>query len=182
MKTKSNPKSSKETVLILRTCDKDRCSHGGFVWPESGEVAAPDWNPKAVCGYGLHGLLWGDGDASLLDWDGDAKWLVAEVEADSIVDLGGKVKFPKANVIFCGDRVKATELVLLRGGKRVVGAVVSAGDFGTATAGDRGTISILWWDDVKQKYCCAIGEVGENGIEAGKPYVVRDEKLVKKDL
>jgi hypothetical protein len=49
-------------ALILRTCDKDMRSHGGFQWPRSGPVAAPDWRPVAECGGGLHGFLRGEGE------------------------------------------------------------------------------------------------------------------------
>lgn len=52
----------KGKVLVLRVCDVDGKSHGGFQWPESGPVAAPDWNPEPRCGGGLHGWLWGEGD------------------------------------------------------------------------------------------------------------------------
>jgi hypothetical protein len=55
-------------VLVLRTVRPDRRSHGGFFWPESGPVEAPDWNPKARCGGGLHGLLRGCGAGDLLNW------------------------------------------------------------------------------------------------------------------
>ena len=88
-------------VLVLRTCKADLTSYGGFRWPESGPAEAPDWRPDAECGRGLHGLLWGEGDGSLLDWSAGAKWLVVEVEAADIIDLGGKVKFPRGVVAHC---------------------------------------------------------------------------------
>jgi hypothetical protein len=86
-------------VLVLRTCDKDLRGFNEFQWPESGFVEAPDWNPEPVCGYGLHGLLWGEGSHDYLDWGESARWLVCKVEASSIVDLSGKVKFPRCEVI-----------------------------------------------------------------------------------
>ncbi len=88
-----------ETVLVLRTCDKNLQSHGGFQWPESGPVKCDDWSATPACGNGLHGLLWGEGDGSLLNWSDDAKWLVVEIEARLIVDLDRKVKFPHGNVV-----------------------------------------------------------------------------------
>ena len=100
--------ASPSTVLVLRTCAPDKTSYGGFVWPESGPVAAPDWSPVAECGKGLHGLLWGEGEGALVSWEDDARWLVVEVEAASIVDLSGKVKFPRGVVAHCGDRYSAT--------------------------------------------------------------------------
>ena len=41
-----------DTVLILRTCDQDGKSYGGFQWPlEVGTtVTAPDWSPEPECG------------------------------------------------------------------------------------------------------------------------------------
>jgi hypothetical protein len=142
------------TELILRTCNAYMTSHGGFKWPRSGNVAAPDWNPAPECGNGLHGFLRGEGDGDLADWSSDAVWLVAEVE--TYVDLKGKVKFPAANVIFAGSRLEATAIVKARyPDAAVIGANVAvedrrvavvgfrgtatAGRYGTATAGYRGT-------------------------------------------
>ena len=47
--------------------------------------------PVERCGNGLHGLLWGEGDGTLLNWAPDARWLVVEVDASTIVALSGKV-------------------------------------------------------------------------------------------
>lgn len=50
--------------LVLRTCNADGTSYGGFKWPlEPGSLAkCDDWNTEAKCGNGLHGLLdgWGN--------------------------------------------------------------------------------------------------------------------------
>ena len=67
-------------VLVLRTCAADMSAYGGFVWPRYGHVEAPDWNPRAECGNGLHGLKWGEGSADYLSSDDDAVWMVCEVE------------------------------------------------------------------------------------------------------
>ena len=91
-----------ETALVLRTCAADMTSYGGFRWPESGPVSCPDWKPKPVCGNGLHGFLWGEGDGSLISWDADSRWLVVEVDPTTVVELKGKVKFPTGVVVFCG--------------------------------------------------------------------------------
>ena len=126
-------------MLILRTCDRNLRSMGGFQWPESGHVESPDWIENDQCGNGLHGLLWGHGDGGLLSWESDAVWIVAEV--DSVVSLGLKVKFRCANVIFSGDRHSATQLIFNNSpaGTSVVGLTATAGYRGTATAGYRGT-------------------------------------------
>ena len=132
--------------LILRTCNANMRSHGGFQWPRSGPVAAPDWNPAPECGNGLHGFLRGEGDGALADWSSNAVWLVAE--AETFEDLGGKVKFPAAEVIFAGSRLGATALIKARyPDAAVIGANVAVedrrvavvGHRGTATAGDGGT-------------------------------------------
>lgn len=52
-------------TLMLRTCIRDGAdrltAYGGFVWPASGPVECPDWEPKKECGNGLHGFLRGAG-------------------------------------------------------------------------------------------------------------------------
>ncbi len=98
MKKKVKKSAEPETVLVLRTCAKDGSSTHDFEWPMSGPVEARDWKPTKECGNGLHGWLWGSGDWSLKVRGDDILWLVVEVEAKSIVDLGGKVKFPRGNV------------------------------------------------------------------------------------
>jgi hypothetical protein len=138
------------TFLALRTCASDMTSHGGFRWPERGPVVAPDWDPKPVCGGGLHGLKWGEGSGLLVSWHDKAKWLVVEVVEGTEVDLGGKVKFPAGTVVFCGDRRGATDYILTHGGagRAVVGATVTGGygarvvggDFAEVTGGDCATV------------------------------------------
>ena len=129
-------------ALVIRTCAADRTSnHGQFKWPESGAIEAPDWKDTVTCGNGLHGLLWGIGDGSLLNWDEDAKWLVVDVLAADVVDLGAKVKFPRCEVVFCGAKDAAVAMLIAHGADptRVVAGTATAGDGGTATAGARGT-------------------------------------------
>ena len=130
-----------ETVLVMRTCNADMTAYGGFKWPESGLVEAPDWKPIAKCGHGLHGLLWGVGSASYLDLSDSAKGLVVRVAAELVVDLGGKVKFPRGEVVFCGDLKGAADYICANGGagRAVVRGTATAGDRGTATAGVSGT-------------------------------------------
>src|SRR5579875_727631 len=100
-------------VLVLRTVNKDLTSYGGFRWPEKGYVSCPDWNPKPECGGGLHGLLWGQGDYSLLSDDPDAKWQVVEVDESKLVKIDEqKCKFPEGNVLYTGSMGDALALVL----------------------------------------------------------------------
>ncbi len=133
--------ASPATVLVLRTCDADLRSYGGFQWPDEGEVAAPDWSDEPVCGRGLHGLLWGEGDGGLLNWNETARWLVVEVAVGDYVSIDGKVKFPRGTVVFCGDRLDATQYLSEHGGagRAIVGGTATAGYRGTATAGYGGT-------------------------------------------
>jgi hypothetical protein len=110
------------------------------VWPRKGLVKAPDWDPAPRCGHGLHGCLKGEGDADLLNWSESAVWQVVEVRADEVVELSGKVKFPRGKVLISGTRKEATDLLVSScPGSAVIGAFVTAGDCGTATAGYRGT-------------------------------------------
>jgi hypothetical protein len=117
-------------------------SRNGFKYPEKGPVVCPDWDPRPVCGNGLHGLPWGEGNASYLSFAEDAKWLVIRVKESDVVCIDGdKCKFSKGTVVYCGDRDGATSYILNHGGKgrAVVFATATAGDEGTATAGDYGT-------------------------------------------
>ena len=128
-------------ALVLRTCAPNLTSYNGFQWPEFGAVEAPDWNPRVECGHGLHGLLWGIGDGSLLNWDADARWLVVDVLAADVVEIGAKVKFPRCEVVFCGARDAAVAMLIAHGADptRVIAGTATAGYAGTATAGDAGT-------------------------------------------
>ena len=172
-------------MLVLRTCDKDRGSYNGFQWPESGPVEATDWEPTEQCGKGLHGLPWGEGCGALMNWDEGAKWLVVDVPDDSIIDLGGKVKFPKGKVVYCGDRHGATEYIVANGafGRAVVGCLLTGGDESTLTGGDRsiltgGDESILmfrYWDSECARYRIAVGYIGENGLKPDVKYRLNDK-------
>ena len=146
---------NQETVLVLRNCKNDLTSFGGFQWKESGIVEAPDFIKNNECGNGLHGFLWGEGDSELANWysDSDAKWLVVKVNKDDIIELFGKVKFPKGEVVFCGNLKDATDYIIQNGakGKKVIGANVTSshnqisttGDYGTSISGNCGTSQSL---------------------------------------
>ena len=137
-------------VPVLRTCKPDGTSHGGFRWPLTvgAIVEAPDWNPKPTCGGGLHGLLRGEGNGSLLDWTEHAAWMVVAVA--EVVDLVGKVKFPRCRVLHAGDRASATSLLdRLAPGAAIVGvsriggyrSTLTGGDYSTLTGGDYSTLT-----------------------------------------
>ncbi len=142
-KPKVKPKTTPNTtVLVLRTCNGDLTSQNNFKYPQQGPVQCPDWQPTAACGNGLHGLLWGQGNGELLNWEPSAKWLVLRVEAGDIVDLKDKVKFPKGDVVHCGDQLSATAYLLANSpadkARAVVGAHVSVGHRGSALVGYMG--------------------------------------------
>jgi hypothetical protein len=182
---------AKHRALMLRTSSADGTSHGGFRWPAEGYVSAPDWSPEPECGHGLHGLLWGQGRGDYLDWSPDALWQAVEIDARTVVDIGGKIKVPHGWVVCTGDRLMVTAYIAEHGGawRAIVGGTATAGDGGTATAGYGGTatagvggtVQIRWWDGTAARYRTAVGYPGEDGIEAGVPYVVRDGKLARKE-
>jgi hypothetical protein len=130
----------KRTMYGLRTCNADMTSCGGFKWKAKGRVTAPDWDERAECGNGLHFLPMGEGDGSLLNWDIDAKWLVIR-PIGKVVDIRGKSKCKSADVVYCGDRKGATDWIVAYGADpaKCVGVFATAGDGGTATAGNFGT-------------------------------------------
>ncbi len=136
-------------ALMLRTCNADGTSRNSFKWPKKGYVSCPDWDPRPVCGGGLHGLLGGEGAVSLLDWSEDALWQAVEVDLRTLVIIDDeKVKVPHAYVVATGDRKTVTDLFVekyphtpIPGAFVIVGnkQQATAGNYGTATAGDRGT-------------------------------------------
>lgn len=125
---------------LLKTVAKDGTAHRRFQWPLTAGVVvvAPDWDPKTCCGGGLHGLLNGAGNGSLLNWSDDAVWIVAEIDGP-MVDLGRKIKCQQARTIVVGTRAEATAWLMGQGFLGVCGAVVSAGDGGSAITGDEGS-------------------------------------------
>lgn len=182
VKTMKNKPAEEKTVLILRSVDKDGKAYGGFQWPKEGPVSAPDWDPYPDCGNGLHGWLRGEGDATVasfswMDSDFPSRlWQVVEVIEDEIVQLDGKVKFPRGNVLFTGSQEDAVKKIQeAYPGAAVIGARVTAGSYGTATAGEAGILVLRYYDGQKNRYRLVVGYVGEDGIEAGKKYRLNDK-------
>jgi hypothetical protein len=104
--------TEEEMVMVLRTVDKDGKAHGGFQWPEKGKVVCPDWNPRAECGNGLHGVVFPDGEMPhIINHGPDEKWQVVQTAKSSLVDLDGKVKFPECEVIYTGNMAVAITMV-----------------------------------------------------------------------
>ena len=127
----------------LRTVDKDGRAYGGFVWPKKGKVTAPDWKPTLECKNGLHALLNGEGDSNLLSWEPDALWQVVRFDATTMVELGGKVKFPCCDVIHTGTRATATQRLaaLVGGGHAIHGLVLHSDEKLIANGGYRSTLT-----------------------------------------
>lgn len=101
-------------VMLLRTCRPDGSSKYFFRWPltPGAEVEAPDWSPEPRCGGGLHGLLWGEGDANLIPTDGKRVWIAFEADEDDVVCIDShKAKVRKARVVVVGTREQATQAV-----------------------------------------------------------------------
>jgi len=117
---KVQPSFPQNPTYLLRTCDKNLKAYGGFQYPEKGYVEAPDWKPKPVCGNGLHGLLMGKGNQSLLNWDESEIWQILAVDPKTVAEIdvefdGGKAKVPYAWVVLTGTRKEATDFLLAHG-------------------------------------------------------------------
>ena len=134
-------------MLVLRTCDAQmRSEHTpSFVWPAAGPVEAPDWDPdpERDCGGGLHGLLWGCGNAWMLSSSSTSRWLVVAVDPADIAnpDAPGKVRFRAGEVVLVTTRAEAVAHLEANGAAllpTVYGTSIS-GNRGTSTSGDHGT-------------------------------------------
>ena len=160
---------------VLRTCTAELRSYNDFQWPSSGPVEAPDWDPKPECGGGLHGLLYGEGNGSLLNFSTISRWLIVEIEKGSSISIDDdKVKFPKGNVVAVGDQKTITDIMReIYPHAAVVGATLTGGDGAVMTGGD-GAVFIF-----RAKNKTLVAKVGENGIEAGKKYAVLNGKIVE---
>ena len=179
-----------DKVLVVRQCAHDGSSSHDFIWPKSGPVTCPDWEPHNRCGNGLHGWPWGlalgDGSCQNYDW----LWLVVAVDPRGVVDVGdaqGKVKFKQGEVIFAGEWWKAMKLTeegrvawihqAAQGQSATSGYSSSAASVGKssvavcsgigsrAKAGEYGAIALAWWNEKQQRseMCCARVVNGKNG-------------------
>ena len=197
-------------VIILRTCNADLTSKSdearGFRWPESGAVACKDWDPSSRCGGGLHGLLWGCGDGSLLDWSDTAKGLAVAVPGDTVVGIDkrddgfAKVKFPAGRVLFVGslsdackfifervpDAIKAAMVSGAASATRDSGAASATGYSGAVRGSLTSTLTLRRWDG--KRYRIVALYPGEDGIkplvwyrlnENGQPEEVPAEQCPK---
>ena len=188
------PTTADGKYLVLRTVDADWRSRDGFRWRKTVETVAPDWdpNPDRVCGGGLHGLLWGCGDAGLLASAPGAVWLVVAVDPSDVAnpDQPHKVRFRAGQVRHHGTRDEAVDYLMAHGavglpvvcGRHMVndrGTAIAgywgtaiAGYRGTATAGYWGTLIITWYDGSRRRR--AVGYIGEDGLKPDTPYRVNE--------
>lgn len=115
--------------LCMFTLAANMYDHNGLLWPSSGSFAAPNYIPTRNAGYGLVGLLWGEGETGPLHWTADAHWFVVEVDTASLITLWGLVKFPSCTIVYYGDRSGATNFMRTYAptGTKVAGATVSVG-------------------------------------------------------
>lgn len=143
-------------ILMLRTCAADMTSCSKrlvdgkevvgmpFIWPKSGPVECDDWDPRPVCGGGLHGLPWGVGDHERLSWADNAVWMVVEAEdaPDNCVRIDAgiyeeKIKIHRGEVVCSGSKAEAIGYLTAHGGdaeKCVAGSLTASGYAGEATA------------------------------------------------
>jgi hypothetical protein len=138
MTNKNLPEGKK--VLGLRTVSHDLKAYGDFPWKKKGYMEAPDWSTEKTCGNGFHALIKGEGNVTLLSSAESAIWQVVEILETEIVDLQGKGKFPRCNVLYSGDKESAVKKIQeAHPEAAVVYGTATAGNGGTATAGNGGT-------------------------------------------
>jgi len=165
---------AEDEILVLRDVKPDMSSHGGFVWPESGIVEAPDWEPTDRCGHGLHGLPWGEGGDYHIG-GANGKWLAVRVSTapanyrSGAGELFDKCKFRAGEVVYCGNREGAAALIqrYAPAGTRCNWSTQTAGYRSTQTAGNwshmragLGTAQVgRWYDGLEWRV--AMRQIGE---------------------
>ena len=142
-------KLAPDEILVLRTCGEGGKSYGGFVWPTSGDVEAPDWQYTDDCGHGLHGLPWGVGGTGYLTWNSKANngWVAIVSTAAGGYQHGtggmrGKCKFRRAKVVLSNaTREECVALIMQHAPQlsAVNWATQTAGNASTQTAGYEST-------------------------------------------
>jgi len=136
---------------LLRSCNHDFTAHGGYRWPsEVGAECRPErWDPRPVCGDGLHGFLRGEGDAGLADWSERAQWLVFSADEVTVIDQQ-KAKAAHARIEHVGqgatgqERLRDCLAFMARAGQlgsMAMGVVREGGDGSTLTGGDGSTLT-----------------------------------------
>lgn len=144
---------NKKDYIIQSLCP-DMTLFWGFKWPKKGKVVDPDWNLDPYCKGVVLGSLNGERGLSNLDWSIDCVWCVAEVDKKKGIELkgaaGGSWKFPKAKVVFSGNRKDATDFLLSKIGwdKPVEGCYKIGGYKSNLLGGNHSTLSAGSWSEV----------------------------------
>jgi len=134
---------------MIKTVDKNLQGYDGFQYPKKGLVTAPDWNPKPVCGDGLHGLIHETKDHCIKDGD---IWMVLKyIKGEEIIIGDNKIKVPRAWVVGYGTAGEMQALFKKRTDKPYVygyamkkagdGSILTAGSWSTLTAGSWSTLT-----------------------------------------
>jgi len=126
---------NKDEVLVYRQGD----GRNNTIYKVGKTVEAQDWDGgKKVCGGGLHGLLWGAGDISLL---GNGDSILIKTTKNELVELDGKCKYRSGLVVYRGKRRDAIEIIQHHApaGIAINFATQTAGDGSTQKAGDGST-------------------------------------------
>lgn len=151
-----------ENVLILKRINKkDRTSYGGFVWPISGTVEAPDFNSEQKCGGGLHGWPWGIGlgEGSSFNF-ADDEWLILSAKPSDVIgelDRGWKCKAKKVEIAYTGNYVGA--FAMIRNGQcRLIEEMARSEGNSSKTAASSGSCSTAA-SSGKHTLSCALGKI-----------------------
>jgi hypothetical protein len=157
------------------------------------EITPPPRNPKAPLAEWIYRVdqdilpEWHDpieserrSRAALSDRAELERWLVHEDVADgshSISGYGSTLTGGDDSTLTGGDDSTLTggDDSTLTGG---YGSTLTGGDDSTLTGGYDSTLTggygstlvVRWWDSGSDRYRIAVGQVGEDGIEPGKPY------------
>jgi hypothetical protein len=155
-----------DKVLILRRIDANGTSNSQrlvngqsvtrepFRWPDgiNVEVQCDDWDPRPVCGGGLHGWAWGMGLGDGADYDIIAdRWLVLAADPADVVgelEKGWKCKCRRAIKLYDGPFAGAWAMI--RSGQvRCIEAMAKANPAAngqSTVAGDNGKSTVAGYN------------------------------------
>ena len=95
----------KKYGYMIKTVNKNMEGYNGFKYPKRGKVVALDWNPKPVCGGGIHGLIH---ETEKHYIEKNDIWLVLKYKKGTEVVIDNeKIKVPYAWVVFAGTAEEA---------------------------------------------------------------------------
>lgn len=165
-------------------------------------VSCPDWNDRAECGGGLHGLLDGIGDWALTSPEPDALWwIIGVLRTECVVIDQDKVKVPRGRVEYFGSFAGAMNMIAAQTAKRLlelaegniatgdsghaavkgVNAIAfSGGRAGTASADKGGWIVLAEYQECDPYDLITVrcGRIGEGELEAGATYQLKAGEFV----